>query len=109
MEGPIVTTRFADYRIIGVPETSEVLLQIGGHVLQTVVGGDEPVPRARVQIESLAGVPVRRGESDGRGRFTFERLRAGQYRLRAAAEGLGGLARVVDVPSESGEYDLRFP
>jgi hypothetical protein len=107
--GPMVTTRFAEYRVTGVPETAETLLQVGGHVVRATVGGDQPVAGAQVQIETIAGVAVRRGASDTRGRFTFERLRAGQYRLRTTAADVGTLARVVDVPSETGEYDLRFP
>lgn len=109
VEGPIVTTRFADYRRWGEPESAEVLLQIGGQVLDTAGGGEAPIAGAWAQIETLAGVTVRRDTTDALGRFTFERLRAGPYRLRTGAVGHGVLARVVQVPSESGEYDLRFP
>ncbi|GJG89712.1 hypothetical protein tb265_48930 [Gemmatimonadetes bacterium T265] len=109
VEGPVVTTRFADYRVRDVPATAEVLLQIGGALFDASGGADAPVAGAWVAIETLAGVTVRRATTDALGRFTFERLRPGPYRLRASAVGLGTLARVVDVPSATGEYELRFP
>ena len=46
--GPMVTTRITEYRQTGRPETAEVWIQIGGHVLtgsppQTIVVGDDTV------------------------------------------------------------------
>lgn len=108
-EGPIVTTRFADYRIRGGPPLDEVLLQIGGSLVDATSGADVAVTGAWVTIETIAGVTLGRERTDARGHFTFERLRAGPYRIRASAVGLGTLARVVDVPAATGEYDLRFP
>jgi hypothetical protein len=110
IEGPVVTTRFADYRFWDAPASREVLLQIGGTVLDTTGGGPpRPVNDAWVQVETLAGLTLRRARTNERGRFTFGRLRPSQYRLRTSATGLGQQVRVVDVPSETGEYDLRFP
>jgi hypothetical protein len=43
------------------------------------------------------------------GRFTFARLRQGRYRIRAVATGIGDVPRDVDVPSETGEYDVHLP
>ncbi len=108
-EGPIVTTRFADYRLAGGPAIDELLVQIGGTLLDAASGVDVPVADAWMILETIAGVTLRREQTDALGHFTFERLRASQYRIRASAIGLGTLARVVDVPSPTGEYDLRFP
>ena len=109
-EGPMVTTRFADYRLWDRPQSAEVLLQIGGTVLHDTGGGVfAPVGGAWVQIETLGGTTLQHAQTNELGRFTFARLRASQYRLRSTALGLGQQARVVDVPSPSGEYDLRFP
>jgi hypothetical protein len=109
-EGPMVTTRFADYRRWDAPEAAEMLLQIGGTVLRDAGGGAfVPVSDAWVQIETLGGVTLQHVQTNELGRFTFARLRESQYRLRTTALGLGQQVRVVDVPSSSGEYDLRFP
>lgn len=103
--GPMVTTRVTEYRQSGHAETAEVWIQIGGRVL-TAAG--VPVQGAWVQLETLAGVPVRTANTDEVGQFTFGDLRAGRYRLRARVVGLGERSRELDVPSNSGEYDLRF-
>jgi hypothetical protein len=110
MAGPMVTTTFADVRVAGHPETSEVWLGIGGQVVdaRTDPANPAPVSDAWVRLETLAGTPVGVARTGALGRFTFERLRASQYRLRTVAAPLGAQARVVDVPSETGEYDLRF-
>lgn len=103
--GPLVTTRVTEYRQAGRPETAEVWIQIGGRVL-TPAG--QPVQGAWVQLETLAGVPVRTTTTGELGRFQMGDLRADRYRLRARAAGLGERTREFDVPSNSGEYDLRF-
>lgn len=103
--GPMVTTRVTEYRASGRAETAEVWIQIGGRV--TTPAG-QPVQGAWVQLETLAGVPVRTTNTNELGRFHMGDLRADRYRLRARATGLGERAREVNVPSNSGEYDLRF-
>jgi hypothetical protein len=110
MAGPMVTTTFADVRESAHPEMSEVWLGIGGQVVdeRTDPANPAPVSDAWVRLETLAGTPVGVARTGALGRFTFERLRASQYRLRTVAAPLGAQARVVDVPSETGEYDLRF-
>lgn len=109
LEGMLVTTRITSYQQDGLLESAEVWLQIGGSVLHGAVGADAPVPSAWVQIETLTGTTLQRVITDDEGHFTFERLRRSQYRLRTGALGLGTQLRVVDVPAETGEYDLRFP
>lgn len=103
--GPLVTTRVTEYRQSGRAETAEVWIQIGGRVTNA---SGVPVQNAWVQLETTAGVPLRSANTNELGRFTFGDLRAGRYRLRARAVGLGERARELDVPSNSGEYDLRF-
>jgi len=113
MAGFMVTTRITDYRIAEVPETTEVWMQIGGHVLDAanpLPGGDpRPVPDAWVHIETLAGRMLRRTRTNALGRFAFGRLRADRYRLHTVAVGLGTLDREVDVPAETAEYNLLLP
>lgn len=110
IEGPMVTTVIGDYQQVYVPETSEVWLSIGGHVL----GGAhaDAVKGAWVQILGVDPPEVqainRRMITRSDGRFLFSQLRSGRYRLRAIADGLGDQTREVDLPSETGEYDLRL-
>jgi len=105
LTGPLVTTRIIEFRQSGRPETAEVWIQIGGTVRDPAGG---PVPGAWVALETPAGAPLQTAEANGVGRFTFGALRASSYRLRARANGFAEVARVLSVPTESGEYDLRF-
>jgi hypothetical protein len=107
--GPMVTTLMTDYRQAGIPDSAEAWITIGGEVRSTTPGGTVLLPEAWVQLETLGGTTLRRERSSDAGRFTFDRLRPGQYRLRAVATGVGSMNRVVDVPTETGEYDLTFP
>jgi hypothetical protein len=116
--GPLVTTRITEYRQSGKPETAEVWIQIGGTVLDTsdATKPPKPVARARVQLETETGNPATEGqllkatETDALGRFTFGELIPGRYRLRVSAPAFGQkLLTNLDVPSPTGEYDVRFP
>jgi hypothetical protein len=104
--GPMVTTRITEYRQTDLPATAEVWIQIGGSVLDP---SGAPVPAAWVQLETTTNNPLQTMETDDLGHFTFGGLRAGIYRLRTSAVGLGERTRDVAVPSPTGEYDLRFP
>ena len=113
MSGPMVTTMLTRYRVSGLAETDELWMHIGGRVVDTATllpdGSPSPVAGAWVRLETLTGVLVRRAVTDELGRFRLDQLRAAQYRLRTGAVGLGQQTRVVDVPTETGEYDLQFP
>ena len=111
--GPMVTTSITDYGSRGALTSFETLIGIGGHVLDTsnpLPGGvPAPVEDAWVGLESAAGVPIGDRRTDALGRFVFERLRPDRYQLRWRAEGRPDPPpRVIDVPSPTGEYDLRF-
>jgi len=108
-----VTTMLTRYRMSGLPATDELWMHIGGQVLDMAAplpnGDPSPVAGAWVRLETLTGVLVRRAVTDDAGRFRLDQLRGAQYRLRTGAVGLGEQTRVVDVPTETGEYDLVFP
>jgi hypothetical protein len=106
--GPMVTTRITEYRHTGRPETAEVWIQIGGHVLDTTVAPATPVAHARVQLADAGGQLLQEVDSDTAGRFTFGDLRAGSYQLEARATGFNAVTRNIEVPSPTGEYDLRL-
>lgn len=108
--GPLVTTRITEYRQSGKAETAEIWIQIGGTVLDAGISPPNPLTKAWVRIEEMPiGAPLQTTETDELGRFTFGRLRSGSYRLRYSATGFSEKVRTVDVPSPTGEYDLRFP
>jgi hypothetical protein len=108
--GPMVTTTITEYRHTGKPETAEVWIQIGGHVLDATVDPPVPVAKAWVRLEDQGGEPLQTTETDELGRFTFSGLQPGQYQLnwRAAGYPVPAAPRVIKVPSPSGEYDLQF-
>jgi hypothetical protein len=103
--GPLVTTRIIEFRETGKPETAEVWIQIGGRVLDPAAS---PVGGAWVALETLDGFQLRTTTTNELGRFVFDALRADSYRLRARAAALGEKTRDLYVPTETGEYDLRF-
>ncbi len=107
--GPMVTTRITEYRQSHGSGDGEVLIQIAGHVLDAAANPPVPVGGAWVRLETPAGHPLQTTETNDRGRYTFERLQAGRYRLRWRAGARPEPApRMIDVPSPTGEYDLRF-
>jgi hypothetical protein len=107
---PPVTTLTANWLEEQETMPQESLLSIGGRVLTGA--GDTGVPDAWVQISGISANVAAVNQhirSHPDGIFRFDRLRAGQYHLRCVAAGLGDIGRDTDVPSASGEYDLRFP
>lgn len=114
LAGPIVTSRVTEYRSAGQAEPSEVWIQhIGGFVLDTLdplpSGLPAPVPNAWVQLETDIGRVIHTTTTDNLGRFVFRHLQPGSYQLRwRAAAYPDPPPRSIQIPSATGEYDLRF-
>jgi hypothetical protein len=109
ISGPMVTTRITEYRQSGKPETAEAWIQIGGHVLDATGPQSVPLASAWVQLETPTGEPLQTTQTNELGRFTFNKLRPGQYQLRWRAGAFPEPPpRLIEVPSPSGEYDLKF-
>jgi hypothetical protein len=111
--GGMVTTRITEYRTRDAAGASDVWIEIGGTVRDgnVVVPAGQPQPavaQAWVVLETLAGARVHVTRSNALGRFAFNQLRVGDYRLRVSTEALGETVRDVHVPSPSGEYDVMF-
>jgi hypothetical protein len=107
--GPMVTTRIAQYRQSGKPTSEEVLVEIGGRVLDARVPPEVVVSGAWVRLEDAASLPLQTTTTNDEGQFQFAALRPGSYQLRWRAGALPVQPpRAIMVPSPTGEYDLRF-
>ena len=88
----MVTTRITEYRIRDRPETAEVWIQIGGHVLDATKplpnGSPSPVAGVWVELQNPAGERLQLTQTNEAGRFTFGDLRAGRYRAPHASPGV---------------------
>lgn len=87
----------------------DILIHIGGQVLDATVDPPVGLEGAWVRLETLSGVALQTATSDSQGRFIFASLQEGQYQIQWRVEGRPvPTPRVIDVPSITGEYDLRF-
>ena len=109
--GGIVTSRIIEYRQNGVP-TSDVSVQIGGHVLNALAplpdGAPAPVCAAWVGLEDARGTLLQETATNDAGQFTFAGLRRDIYTLHARATGHDDVTGSFAVPSPDGTYDLLF-
>jgi tetratricopeptide (TPR) repeat protein len=81
------------------------LYEISGQVR---TADNKPVENVMVRIESSTGVLVDQGTADNMGRFRFIRLRSGQYRVFATAQGLNAPPQAVDLSRVSPRVHLLF-
>jgi hypothetical protein len=108
VESPLVSTVIAWYQQDGDATSREEWIIIGGTVLDFSGGNaaGEPVAGATVRLDP-GNLVV---QSDEQGRFLFNKTRRGtNFTLRAGLPRLGEISRTVDIPSPTGEYNLRFP
>jgi hypothetical protein len=101
--GPIVTTITANYENLEMG-LAGTWLSFGGRLLD----GEEPLAHGWVELATTAGERIALASTDGSGRFSFQRLRAGSYRLRGQATGFAPVEREIALPSDTGEYDLKY-
>jgi hypothetical protein len=100
LDTPVVTTLIARYPQPDGPDRE--LININGFVFDT---GGSPLSEAQVRITPDDAVTT----TDGAGRFTFRRLQRGVlYTVTAGKAGVGQATRQLEVPSLTGEYDVRI-
>jgi len=101
--GPLVTTTDVGYRQDDVLASQEEWFNFGG-LVRDVAGA--PVSDAFVALDPTGRLET----TDTDGRFTFVKVAAGMnYVLRVRAVDHADVARAIQVPAPSGEYDLQFP
>jgi hypothetical protein len=106
----MVTTRITEYRLSPSNANVEIWAEIGGTVYDATVSPPAEVPGAWVAIDDPNNVQLANTTTDNQGRFIFNLLRPGNYRLRFVAAGHPpALPRSITVPSPTGEYNLQFP
>jgi hypothetical protein len=110
--GWMVTTRISEYRQQGATPPHDQWIQIGGHVLDAtnLQPNEAPRPKAGVwvQLQTLNNERLQMMQTDSLGRFTFAGLQEGAYQLQTEVPDLGEKIQPIDVPSSSGDYDVRF-
>jgi hypothetical protein len=100
---PTVTTLIARYPNEDEPGKPFEFININGFVFGP---GGNPLGDAQVRIAPDDASTT----TDDRGRFTFRKLRRGiPYSVTAGKAGVGQATRQVQVPSLTGEYDVRIP
>jgi hypothetical protein len=97
VDGPLVTTRFTEFKPDGLKE--EEWVQIGGRVLD---GGGRGVADALVDILD-AGLRTR---SDSEGRYSFVRIPIGAHTIRVVATGFQPKTQPLTVPSLPAGYEV---
>lgn len=111
LDGVLVTTRIATYRVEGdpgdAPDPGETLIQIGGEVRESAAPRPLVAGAAMELRTHPAGERIRTSPTDVNGRFSFQGLSAGRYRITARADGHAPVTTPpFDVPSATGAYDL---
>lgn len=101
--GPMVTTWIAAYKTSLKTTAGEELIQIGGYVTDNAAPPN-PVADAWVLLTETGQVKI----TDKAGRYTFSRLRRGNYTLGVRATGFQAASRTVRVPEPSGDYKVQL-
>jgi hypothetical protein len=105
--GPMVTTALFNTGVTGERGTFNTLIQFGGTVRASAAPNAPVVPGAWVDLRS-GGVRRQLIRTDSQGRFLFVQVAPGAYDLRVSATGLGSVNASIDVPSNTGSYDVHF-
>lgn len=102
VEGPMVTTLITENQLMDSFGPPETFIQIGGFVFHA----GKAVVNAWVELANDSGIRLNTTETDPEGRFQFENLHPGTYRLQSRSSLGVSDPRIVQVPSPTGEYNL---
>jgi hypothetical protein len=105
-EGSLVTKRISDVGRLDEIGTTESGLQFGGQVLKGLP--PKPADGAWVELADAGGSRINTTMTDTDGRYDFNKLLRGTYKVRARAEGFAEASRNVEVPSTTDDYNLHL-
>src|SRR5687767_12406704 len=89
--------------LVAAAQTPSGSSTISGRVLNSLTGA--PLQKASVMLELDKPVPSNAvALTDGQGRFSFQNLPAGDYRLHAARDGFMGLPYGTNRQGQAGTY-----
>jgi hypothetical protein len=98
LAGPPVTTLTGRFARADASAGAEELLTIGGVIL----AANLPVGNAWVRLVELDRIVT----ADDAGQYVFEELRGGTYTFQAGAVGHQSTTAMLQIPSDSGNYDI---
>jgi hypothetical protein len=105
--GPIVTTAMVDLRDASGFGPENFFNDIGGTVTDSQ-SPPQPVPLAWVELLTTTNMRLQLVNADANGRFILTGVPSSAYQLRVTGTTTGPVTRNIDVPSPTGEYDLRL-
>jgi hypothetical protein len=105
--GPMVTTAMTDLRDASGTGPEVFFSDIGGTITDTQ-SPPQPVQFAWVELLTTTSVRLQLVNADASGRFAFSGVPSATYQLRATGAAAGPVTRIVEVPSPTGEYDLKL-
>jgi Pvc16 N-terminal domain/Carboxypeptidase regulatory-like domain len=106
--GAEVTTATTEYRVNGGAGSPDILVRIGGVVLDRKANPIE-VGNAWVELSDATGTRLQTARTNAKGEFTFSDIAPGSYHLQARVTGHRVPSDLdITVPSTSGRYDLEF-
>ncbi|MDJ0597821.1 MAG: Pvc16 family protein [Crocosphaera sp.] len=101
--GPMVTTGITSYQPDLHTGQADEWIQIGGYVTDNATS-PHPIANAWVLLTETGQTKI----TDNEGRFSFGRLRQGNYTLRVRAVDYQEGGRPIQVPASSGEYNVQL-
>lgn len=104
--GRMVTSRITEYRPSSLPGAADFSVAIAGAVTAGIP--PNPAPEAWVSLEGEHGELLKTTLTDLLGRFGFESLKTGKYRLRVRVRGYPEKVVNIEVPSSTGDYRVHL-
>jgi len=106
----VVTSSITNYQQTGKLDSAETCVQLGGHVFKQAGNTSVESPDAWVGLETVGGLLLQSTKTNELGRYIFEMVRPGQYKLKARVIGLPEKETPpINVPGATSDYDVTLP